>query len=342
MVAPGYHPRQTRAAVSTANFTLRDRGMTLGPLPSWNDGAAKSAILDFVARVTKDGGPDFVPPAQRIATFDNDGTLWCEQPIQVQLFFLIDRVKELAAKDLSLKERQPYKALLEHDMKTLHALGKQALFELAFATHAGMSEEEFDETARAFFATSKHPKFGRLFKHLTYQPQVELLSYLRDNGFKTYIVSGGGIDLIRAFAEEAYGIPREQVVGSSVKTRFEINDGRGVLAKLSELNSFDDREVKPANIGLHIGRRPILAFGNSDGDLAMLRYCKTGKGARLSLLVHHDDAEREVAYDRDFKLSPLVEALDKADAYGITLVSMKRDWKAVFAPAQAGEQRGAA
>jgi phosphoglycolate phosphatase-like HAD superfamily hydrolase len=308
-------------------------------LPSWNDGAAKSAILDFVARVTNEGGPDFVPPPERIAVFDNDGTLWCEQPIQVQLFFLIDRVNELAAKDPSLKERQPYKALLEHDMKTLHALGKQALFELAFATHAGVTEDEFETIAQAWFAQAKHPRFGRLFKENTYQPQVELLDYLRANGFKTYIVSGGGIDLIRAFAEQAYGIPREQVIGSSAKLRFDVNGSGTSLMKLSELNSFDDREVKPANIGLHIGRRPILAFGNSDGDLAMLRYCKTGKGARLALLIHHDDAEREVAYDREFRLSPLVEALDKADAYGITVVSMKRDWRAVFAPSQ---QRGAA
>jgi phosphoserine phosphatase len=300
------------------------------PLPSWNDGAAKSAILDFVARVTQDGGLDYVRPAERIATFDNDGTLWCEQPVQVQLFFLIDRVKELAAKDASLKERQPYKALLEHDLETMHALGKQALFELAFATHAGMTEEEFDQIARDWFAGAKHPKLGRLFTELTYRPQVELLAYLRENGFKTYIVSGGGIDLIRAFAEAAYGIPREQVIGSSVKLRFDADGERTGLMKLAELNSFDDREVKAQNIGLHIGRRPILAFGNSDGDLAMLRYCKTGPGAHLALLVHHDDAEREFSYDREFRLSPLVEALDHADKYGIMLVSMKQDWNTVF------------
>jgi FMN phosphatase YigB (HAD superfamily) len=302
----------------------------VNPLPSWNDGAAKSAIIDFVARVTKEGGPDFVPPAERIATFDNDGTLWCEQPMQVQLFFLIDRVKELAAKDSSMKERQPFKALLEHDTATLHALGKQGLMELVFTTHAGMTEEAFDEIAKAWFASAQHPKFGRLFTQLTYRPQVELLGYLRDNGFKTYIVSGGGIDMIRAFAETAYGIPREQVIGSSARLRYELQDGRAVLMKAAELNSFDDREIKPANIGLHIGRRPILAFGNSDGDLAMLRYTKSGSGARLSLLIHHDDAAREVAYDRDFRLSPLAEALDKADEYGITVVSMKNDWKSVF------------
>jgi hypothetical protein len=301
-----------------------------GALPSWNDGAAKSAILDFVARVIKEGGPDYVRPAERIAAFDNDGTLWCEQPYQVQLFFLIERVDALVARDPSLKDRQPYKALIARDLATLRSLGKKALLELAFATHSGMSEDEFDKIARDFFATTKHPKFGRRFDHMTYRPQVELLGYLRDNGFKTFIVSGGGIDLIRAFAEEAYGIPREQVVGSSAKLRFEIKGATADLMKLAELNSFDDREVKPANIGLHIGRRPILAFGNSDGDLAMMRYALSGKGARLALLIHHDDAEREVAYDRDFKLSPLVEALDKAGDYGITVVSMKRDWNVVF------------
>jgi phosphoserine phosphatase len=313
--------------------------MTADPLSSWVNGVAKSAILDLVARVTKEGSVDFVPPAERIATFDNDGTLWCEQPIQVQLFFLIDRVRQLAVKDPALKQRQPYKALLERDMKTLHGLGKQALFELAFATHAGMTEEEFNAISRDWFATAEHPKLKRLFKKCIYWPQVQLLGYLRDNGFKTYIVSGGGIDLIRAFAEEAYGISREQVIGSSVKTRFEMKNGRAELMKLAELNSFDDREMKPVNIGLHIGRRPILAFGNSDGDLAMLRYCKTGPGTRLALLIHHDDAEREFAYDREFKLSPLAEALDNADRYGLTVVSMKRDWGVVFAaPGQRGKQ----
>jgi phosphoserine phosphatase len=303
----------------------------LGSLPSWNDGAAKSAIVDFVARVTKEGGADFVRPAERIATFDNDGTLWCEQPMQVQFYFALDRLRELVQKQPEMKERQPYKAFLEHDMKTIASLGKQAAFELAFATHAGLPEEEFMDAARAWFATAKHPKLGRPFNRLIYQPQLELLDFLRANGFKTFIVSGGGIDLMRAFAEEAYGIPPEQVIGSSVKTRFEISNDRSDLIKLAELNSFDDREVKPANIYLHIGRRPILAFGNSDGDLAMLRYTKTGTGPRLALLIHHDDAEREFAYDREFRLSPLAEALDKANEYAINVVSMKRDWKTVFA-----------
>jgi phosphoglycolate phosphatase-like HAD superfamily hydrolase len=301
-------------------------------LAGWNDGAAKSQILAFAAGVTRQGGPDFVPPAERIAVFDNDGTLWCEQPLQVQVFFLIARVKELAEKDPTLKERQPFKALLELDLKTLMGLGKQALLELVFTTHSGMKEEEFEPIAREWLAKAKHPKFGRLFKQCTFQPQLELLNFLRQNGFKTYIVSGGGIDFMRACAEEIYGIPREQVIGSSNKLRFEIDGERAGIRKLAELNSFDDREAKPQNIALHVGRRPILAFGNSDGDLPMLRYTKTGKGPRLSLLLHHDDAEREVAYDREFRLSPLSEGLEKAGAYGITLVSMKRDWNVVFPP----------
>lgn len=302
-------------------------------LHSWNDGTARSAILDFVARVTKEGGPDYVRPAERIATFDNDGTLWCEQPMQVQVFFAQARLAQLAAKDPSMKERQPFKAFLEHDLKTIHALGKEAVFEVAFATHAGVTDEAFDDIARQWLGSAKHPKLGRLFSQNTYQPQVELLDYLRKNGFKTFIVSGGGIGLMRAFAEDAYGIPAEQVIGSSVKTRLEVLDGRVQVMRTAELGSFDDREVKVQNIALHIGRRPLLAFGNSDGDLAMLRYVKTGPGPRLALLIHHDDAEREYAYDREFRLSPLTEALDKADEYGITVVSMKRDWATVFPPA---------
>jgi hypothetical protein len=300
------------------------------PLASWNDGAAKSAILDFVAAVTKDGGPDFAPPAERIATFDNDGTLCCEQPLQTQFYFAFGRVKELAAKDPTMAERQPFKAVLEHDYNTLFGLGLQALYELAFATHAGITDEEFVEVAREWLATAKHPKIGRLFKECTYRPQVELLAYLRRNGFKTYIVSAGGADFMRAFADEAYGVPREQVIGSSVKLRFDAGGDRVSLSKLSELNIFNDREAKPLSIGLHIGRRPLLAFGNSDGDLPMMRYAKSGSGPRLALLLHHDDPEREAAYDREFRLSPLSEALDKAQDYGLTVVSMKRDWRVVF------------
>jgi phosphoserine phosphatase len=300
------------------------------PLASWNDGSAKSAILDFVAHVTKEGGAGFVPPAERIAAFDNDGTLCCEQPLQIQFFFAFNRVKELAAKHPALAERQPFKAVLAHDYNTLFGLGLQALYELAFATHAGITDEEFEEVARGWLATAKHPKIGRLFKQSVYRPQIELLAYLRENGFKTYIVSAGGVDFMRAFVDEAYGIPREQVIGSSVKLRYDSGGDRVSLTKLPELNIFNDREAKPLSIGLHVGRRPLLAFGNSDGDLAMMRYAKSGSGRRLALLLHHDDAAREAAYDREFRLSPLSEALDKAEAYGITVVSMKRDWNVVF------------
>ncbi|WP_311027994.1 HAD family hydrolase [Mesorhizobium koreense] len=299
-------------------------------LPNWNDCAAKSAILDFVARVTNENGPDFVPPTERIATFDNDGTLWCEQPLQVQFFFGRERLRIAAEKDPTLKERQPFKAFLEHDMETIKSLGMEGFFEVAAFAHAGMTEDAFIEVARQWLATARHPKLGCLFKELTYLPQIELLRFLRANGFKTFIVSGGGIDLIRTLAEEAYGIPPEQVIGSSVRTRFEIREGRSELVKLAAIDTFDDRNVKPQNIGLHIGRRPIIAFGNSDGDLAMLRYVRTGRGPRMALLLHHDDEAREFAYDRNFQVSPLADALDKADQYGLTVVSMKRDWRAIF------------
>jgi phosphoserine phosphatase len=300
------------------------------PLPSWNDGASRSAILDFVARVTRQDGAEYVPPAERVATFDNDGTLCCEQPLQTQFFFLFDRVKELSATDPTMSERQPFKAILEHDYNTLFGLGRQALFEVTLATHTGVTDEEFHHVARGWLASARHPKFGRLFKECTYRPQLELLAYLRDSGFKTYLVSASGIDFMRAFADESYGVPREQVIGSSVKLRYDATGDRISLMKLPEMNSFDDREAKALNIGLHIGRRPLLVFGNSDGDLPMMRYAKSGLGPRLALLLHHDDAEREAAYDREFRLSPLSEALDRAEEYGITVVSMKRDWKVVF------------
>ncbi len=302
-------------------------------LSSWHDGPAKLAILDFVARVTLKGGAHFVPPADRVAVFDNDGTLWCEQPQQVQFFFGRDRLAALAAHDPSLRERQPFKAYLENDIQAMHTLGKKGLFEAAAAVHSGLTEEAFDKLARTWLANSHHPSLGVPFPALHYRPQIELLAYLRHHGFKTFIVSGGGLDLMRAFSEEIYGVAREQVIGSSVKTRFDIQGGRGELVKLAELGSFDDREEKVVNIGLHIGRRPILAFGNSDGDLAMLRYTASGKGPSLAMLLHHDDAAREFAYDREFRLSPLAEALDRCAEYGITLVSMKDDWRNVFEPA---------
>jgi phosphoserine phosphatase len=299
-------------------------------IPSWKNSAAKMAIVDFVRAVTTEGGPDYRRPAERIAVFDNDGTLWCEQPVPVQALFIRDRIMALAAEDPSLGERQPFKAFLERDFKTLQSLGKQAIFTIGFAVHAGVTADKFQKIATAWLKAVQHPTLHRPPTDVVYQPQIELLKYLRANGFKTFIVSGGGADFIRAFAERVYGVPPEQVIGSTVKTRFEAHNGHCDLLKLAELDSFDDREAKAANIGLHIGRRPIFAFGNSDGDLAMLRYTAGGEGRRLALLLHHDDAEREVAYDREFRLSPLAEALDHAGDFHIQVVSMKNDWAAVF------------
>jgi phosphoserine phosphatase len=300
-------------------------------LSSWNDCASRTAILDFVERVTRPGSSDFVPAADRIATFDNDGTLWCERPLQVQFFFARSRLEQLAEEDPSLRTRDPFKTFLEHDMSKAPPLGMDDLMHLAAIAHSGTTVDEFGRLARQWLASARHPTLGRLFTELAYQPQIELLQFLRENGFKIFIVSGGGIDLMRACSESLYGVAREQVIGSSMKTRFEMRGGRGELVKLAELESFTDREVKVNSISRHVGRRPILAFGNSDGDLAMLRYTQTGEGPRLALLLHHDDAKREFAYDRDFALSPLAEALDHADGYGLQVVSMKRDWATVFA-----------
>lgn len=301
------------------------------PLPSWNEGAAKSAIVDFVAAVTAEGGKDYIPPADRIATFDNDGTLWCEQPLQTQFFFGDSLLQKLGDKDPSLKARAPYKAFFDHDLKTIAALGKRTILDVLGEVHSGVAEDDIRAYAREWITHARHPKLGKLFTALVYQPQLELLDYLRTNGFMVFIVSGGGSDLIRSFSEEVYGIPRSQVVGSSMRTRLdERDDGSIDLVRLREINSFDDRDAKPQNIALHIGRRPVFAFGNSDGDLAMIRYTLAGEGRRLGLIVHHDDAVREFAYDRDFSMSPLVDALDNASTYGIRIVSIKDDWGKVF------------
>jgi phosphoserine phosphatase len=299
-------------------------------LPSWNAGPAKASIIDFVDRVTAESGPDYVPEAERIATFDNDGTLWCEQPLQIQVMFAQARLAELASQYPVLGDRQPFKAFLDNDVRTIHDFGRQGVLELAYEIVAGMTLEEFQAVARAWLGSARHRVLGRPCGRCHYQPQVELIDYLRDSGFKTFIVSAGGIEFVRAFAEKAFGIPPEQVIGSSLKLRQETRDGRVDLVKESELNCFNDRDVKVKSIALHIGRRPILAFGSSDGDLAMLRYCSSGAGARLALLLHHDDSEREFAYDRDFRLSPLAEALDRSEAYGITVVGMKQAWNTVF------------
>jgi phosphoserine phosphatase len=310
------------------------------PLPSWNDGAAKKSIVAFVEKVTRPGSPDFVPPAERIATFDNDGTLWCEQPVPVQLYFAIDRVKALAPQHPEWKTKEPFASLLRGDLKTALAGGDHALLELIMATHAGMTTVEFEQIVKDWIATAKHPKTGRLFTDMTYQPMVELLAYLRANGFKNFIVSGGGIEFMRPWTEKAYGIPPEQVVGSSVKTRFEMRNGKSILLRLPELNFNDDKADKPVGINQHIGRRPIAAFGNSRGDKEMLEYTQGGAGARFMLLVLHDDAAREYAYGPakglpDTKLGAFPQALyDQAKKDGWTVVSMKDDWKQVFAPAQ--------
>jgi phosphoserine phosphatase len=301
------------------------------PLPSWNEGATKKAILDFVAAVTTFGGPDYVSPDDRIATFDNDGTLWTEQPMYTQLVFALDRVKALAQLHPDWKDKQPFKAVLEGDLKSLAEAGEHGLVELVMATHAGMTAGEFTKIVTDWLATAKHPRFKKPYTKLVYQPMLELLAYLRANGFKTYIVSGGGIEFMRPWSKDIYGVPPEQVVGSSIKTEFEMRDGRPTLVRLPEINFIDDKAGKPVGINQYIGRRPLAAFGNSDGDLQMLQWTTlAGGGRRFGLIVHHTDAEREYAYDRKATFGKLDKALDAASANQWTVVDMKRDWKVVF------------
>jgi phosphoserine phosphatase len=301
------------------------------PLPSWNEGPAKTSITDFVARVTAQGRPDFVPVEQRIATFDNDGTLWVEQPMYVQLAFVLDRVKALAPQHPDWKDKQPFKAVLEGDMRALAESGERGLMELMAPTHAGMTTEEFVKIVSDWLATARDQRFRRPHTELVYQPMLELLAYLRANGFKIFIVSGGGIEFMRPWTERVYGIPPEQVVGSSIKTRFEMRDGRPILFRLPEINFIDDKAGKPVGINEHIGRRPIAAFGNSDGDLEMLQWTTMSGGVRFGLIVHHTDAEREYAYDRQSPFGKLDKALDAAAVNRWTVVDMKNDWKRVFA-----------
>jgi hypothetical protein len=309
---------------STSALTQTD------PLPSWYEGPAKKSISDFVARVTTQGGPDFVPPAERVAVFDNDGTLWSEQPMYVQLAFALDRVKALAPQHPEWKDKQPFKAVLEGDMKTLAESGERGLLELIMATHAGMTAEEFAKIVTDWLATARHPRFNRPYTELVYQPMLELLAYLRANGFKTFIVSGGGVEFMRPWTEKVYGVPPEQVVGSSGKTKFEMRDGRPILFRLPEVNFIDDKAGKPVGINEQIGRRPIAAFGNSDGDLEMLQWTTMSGGVRFGLIVHHTDAEREYAYDRNSPFGRLDKALDAAALNRWTVVDMKSDWKKVF------------
>ncbi len=312
-------------AVAPARIVATD-----DPLPSWNDGASKKAIVGFVARVTKAGAAEFVPQPERIAVFDNDGTLWCEQPMYFQLAFALDRVKALAPQHPDWKEKEPFKSLLAGDTKGFAATGEKGAVELVMATHTGMTTEEFSKIVDEWITTAKHPKTGKLYTEMVYQPMLELLAYLRANGFKTYIVSGGGVEFMRPWVERVYGIPPEQVVGSRGKLMFEMRSGKPVLEKLPEVDLVDDGPGKPVGIQQQIGRRPVMAFGNSDGDLQMLQWTTAGAGPRFGLIVHHTDGEREVAYDRESHVGKLDKALDEAKQRGWTVVSMKDDWRVVF------------
>jgi len=300
------------------------------PLPSWNPGPAKDAVLQFVRDVKTPGQPKFVRAEDRIAVFDNDGTLWSERPAYFQLFFALDRVKALAPNHPEWKTKQPFKAALEGDLKTVFSGGEHALIELVMASHAGNTTEEFEQIVIEWIGTAKHPRFKRPYTDCVFQPMLELLSYLRANGFKTWIVSGGGIEFMRPWVEKVYGIPPEQVIGSSIKTRFEIRDGKPVLVRLPEIDFIDDKGEKPVGIHKFIGRRPIAAFGNSDGDLQMLQWTAAGSGSRFCLYVHHTDAEREWAYDRKSSIGRLDKGLDEAKAKGWTVVDMKNDWKLIY------------
>lgn len=300
------------------------------PLPSWNDGPNKKAIISFVEKVTKEGSADFVPVPERIATFDNDGTLWSEQPMYFQLFFAIDRVKAMAPDHPEWKTKEPFASLLKGDMKGVAASGEKGILEIVAATHAGMSPDEFEKLVTDWLATAKHPKTGKPFTEMIFQPMLELLEYLRENDFKTFIVSGGGIEFMRPWTEKVYGIPPEQVVGSSIKTEYKVIDGKPQIVRLPKIDFVDDKTGKPLGINSHIGRRPILAAGNSDGDFQMLEWTTSGKGPRLGILIHHTDAEREYAYDRDSHIGKLAKGLDEAPERGWLVVDMKSDWSSIY------------
>jgi len=299
-------------------------------LPSWNDTASKNSIITFVGKVTTEGSSDFVPPAERIAVFDNDGCLWAEQPFYFQAFYIFDRIKALAPQHPEWATEEPFASVLKGDVKSALAGGEHGLLAMAAATHAGLTSEEFSASVNEWLATAKHPVTGKAYTDMVYQPMLELLDYLRANGFKTFIVSGGGIDFMRPWTERVYGIPPEQVVGSSLKAAYEVRDGKPVIVKLPELNFIDDKAGKPVGIHQHIGRRPIFAAGNSDGDFQMLEWTTSGEGPRFGMLVHHDDAEREFAYDRESHVGKLNKGLDEGPARGWTILSMQKDWKTIF------------
>ena len=300
------------------------------PLPSWNEGASKKSIIDFVTKTTKEGSADFVPVADRIACFDNDGCLWSEQPMYFQLAFAIDRVKAMAPQHPEWKTKQPFKALLEGDMKTVMAGGEKTLMQIVMTTHSGMTTDAFTKTVTDWMATATHPKTGKHYNEMIYQPMVELLNYLRSNGYKTFIVSGGGIDFMRAWAEQAYAIPPYQVVGSSVNVKYDTINGKAELIKLAEFNFNDDKLGKPVGIHQHIGKRPVFTAGNSDGDYAMLQYTSTQSGPHFGMIVHHTDSLREWAYDRGSSIGRLEKGLDDAQKYGWLIVDMKQDWKKIY------------
>ncbi len=300
------------------------------PLPSWNDTGPKQAIVAFVENVTGEGSPEFVPPAERIAVFDNDGCLWAEQPMYFQAIFIFDRIKALAPQHPEWKEKEPFASVLKGDVKAALAGGEKSLLEMAMATHAGMTTEEFEKIVNDWITTATHPKTGKRYTEMVYQPMLEVLTYLRARGFKTFIVSGGGIEFMRPWAERVYGVPPEQVIGSSIKTQFEMRDGQPVIVRLPELNFIDDKAGKPVGIQQHIGRRPVIAVGNSDGDFEMLEWTTSGNGPRFGLIVHHTDADREWAYDRESHIGRLAHGLDEGPNRGWTIVSMKDDWKTIF------------
>jgi phosphoglycolate phosphatase-like HAD superfamily hydrolase len=318
------------AAIVLIKISWTVPGLAQEPLLSWNDTAAKKAIVAFVERVTKQGSPDFVTPAERIATFDNDGTLWAEQPLYFQFLFAIDRIKALAPQHPEWNDKEPFASLLKGNPTAALAAGDHALIEVVTATHAGMTSDEFEKIVKDWLATAKHPTTGLPYTHMTYQPMLELLNYLRAHEFKTFIVSGGGVEFMRSFAEKVYGIPPEQVIGSTGKQQFELRNGKPVLVKLAAVDFIDDKEGKPIAIQKVIGRRPIAAFGNSDGDLQMLQWTCGALGPRFCLYVHHTDAAREWAYDRQSSIGRLDKGLDEAIAGGWTVVDMKGDWKTIF------------
>jgi phosphoserine phosphatase len=299
-------------------------------LPSWQAGATRDALIEFIESTSTPGEQGYIKPAERIAVFDNDGTLWAEQPLYFQLVYAMDRVKELAPEHPEWREQMPFKAVLEGDMDAVFAGGEHALLELVLATHADITTEEFSQSVSSWLKMARHPLTGRPYTKMVYQPMLELLLYLRANGYKTFIVSGGGIEFMRVFAERVYGVPPQQVIGSSVSTRYELRDGKPVLVREPRINFIDDKDGKPVGINQHIGRRPVIAFGNSDGDFQMLEWTAAGEGSRLAAYVHHDDAEREWAYDRNSSIGKLDRGLDEAAKRSWLVVSMAEDWKTVF------------